>query len=65
MLGGGGQYLKSKVFSCVRRRRKVMLRGPGACFPGIVFEKNSAIRCNLVHFRSHLASITLLLLSFF
>ena len=29
MLGGGGQYLKHKVFSCERRRREAMLEGGG------------------------------------
>ena len=44
MLGGGGQYLKHEIFSCVRRRREAMLGRGGGGGGGVVM--------NLVHFHT-------------
>ena len=39
--GGGAHYMKHKVHegSCDGRRRKALLRGPGACSPKYYFYK--------------------------
>ena len=50
-----GAIYKHKVFSCEGRRREAMLVGPGDLLLQIFFEKNDAIRCNLVHSRAHIS----------
>ena len=53
MLGGGAQYLKSRVFSRERRRLEAMLGGSGGMLPLKILDKNGAIRCILVHSMAH------------